>query len=280
MAIPGQFDIALRTIASTSLLGVFLFLASSVFAYSQEQGEDEIPEIVSSDLERLDRRFVPEEKVRQQSGERQLVSALLFGTAEFASSKPNEMPWLTNEFELLLSAETNPGRICVDFSNEGGTFRATYLMKLVTNSGRVKLKVDYPKDRSLIGPGGTFVAYPALGRSTDVDDACDGSAIAILPESEVDEVVFPARVNMEKPVSRHLFIKLNSGGADVSVRALDVTEQEELGNADCYVPASSNGSYDRECRMDINYPVGPNVRFVVASIGAEGYRELTLQIPD
>jgi hypothetical protein len=202
-----QLFLGLRAVVAVCLFAISLLFGFPPAGHSQELTEAAVPEIRSSDLEQLDRKITPEENIKHQSGERQLVSALLFGTAASSSGMPDEVPWLTHEFELLLVETPNLARICVDFSNEGGTFRATYLMRLVTSSPRVRLKVDYPKDESLIGRGGTFVAYPATGEGAEVKDACDGKAVAILPDSEVDELVFPARVNVKSSAARRLFIK-------------------------------------------------------------------------
>lgn len=280
MATSQRRNLGPRQIFNAGLAASLLFLNSSATANSQEQSEGALPEIVSADMIRLDRKITPEDRVRQQSGERQLVSALFLDESTEDPNLPDQMPWLTNDFELMISEEPSSRRICVDFSNGGGTFRATYLMKLVASSSRVKLKVDYPKDRSLIGAGGTFVAYPASDVGNYVDESCDTTKVALLHGGSKDEIVYPARVTSDLSGKRQLFIKLNSGGADVVVRMLDIVEQVEVGTSQCYIPTKSNGTYDRECKLDVTYPIGPNLRLVMASIGADDYRELTIRIPD
>jgi len=264
----------------TTFLVAFTYLLSLAPAHPQANDSFAIPEIISSDMIKLDERFYPENESRKQTGERRLVSAAMFGTSSNDAVHPNEISWLASDFELLLPRDFEQDRICVEISNGLGTFRAIYLMKMTTNSDRVILKVDFPDNRSLIGPGGTFVAYPASSNGFHVAEACDGSGMGIRSHRPIDELVFPARVDTNKNSERHLYFKINSGGDDVSIYAIDTSNQNLLEFGECHVPMNSNGSYDRECEMKLNFLMKSDVRFVLESSGANGFREITLRIPD
>lgn len=217
-------------------------LASSCYSEATTVQTD-LPKVVSTDLQEVDSFSYPRQAVNNQSGERLIVDALVFGRETPGSKIDDEPVMLTQSFTLGIPGALLDRRICVDISGRSETYRKMALLELVKPMTSVLAHIEEAKPDTSGQSGAVIVAFPAAGQSKEPLKAC----------LQQNEWIYPARLPSSGKGNLVVQLRVNTGGSDASI--VQVKDDASVSQPrSCERDETETGLYTRVCRIALETP--------------------------
>jgi len=195
--------------------------------------------VVSNDLEEVGAYVFTQREVNNQSGERIVVDALLYG--DTTSANDDAAVLLDKTFSLVVPNGQQGERICVDLASKTASLRRTAVFRLTKSVERIDAHVELGDD--IREGGAVMVAFSTRDQSKNPLEAC------LLQ----DDWIFPARPNsrLEEGEASVLQLRLNSGNETSTVVQVDANNVAIGKPIVCDRDDGKNGMFDRICRLKL-----------------------------
>jgi hypothetical protein len=218
----------------------FLCLGLASIAVDARSADD-LPRIVSTDLNEINSYVYQDIAILHQSGERLVIDAMLLPIDGAGETTTQEDALLRSDFTFVVPEERKSDRLCVDLASRTKSFRKVSLLKLVTPTNNVTARIDDAEGGDLVGDGVMIVAFPTR-------DASDNPVKACLLQ---DQWIYPAKPKGPSDDSTDMVLQLrvNTGGGNVKIGQMNAAGVLVGIQRACERDESSNGLYDRRCRI-------------------------------